>query len=147
VKSVLDSDDTADEDEDDNDEHDKDETDDANFKDDKDEGFKRVRNILDMLLDQGRRALASKPDDFEGGSKSTTKVLHMEELRSWRSLDEGDFRTPSIANDRHSDSDDNASLKEPSHKQSEADINHRDNNDQDSEDEVEGIVSIKIIAS
>ena len=88
-----------------------------------DEGFKRCRNFLETLLEDGRRALAAKPEDFEVAPKSATKVLHAEELRSEVDLDE---------RDRHDDDDDD-----------DADTSIM-SVDRDSEDEVEGMVSIRI---
>ena len=86
-----------------------------------DEGFKRCRNFLETLLEDGRRALAAKPEDFEVAPRSTAKVLHAEELRSEVDPDE---------RDRHDDEDDaDTSIMSIDH---------------DSEDEVEGIVSIRI---
>ena len=84
-----------------------------------DEGFKRCWNILEALLEDGNRALAAKPEDFEGESRSATKVLHAEELRSEADPDE---------RDGHED-DADASIMSVDH---------------DSEDEVEGMVSIRV---
>jgi len=84
-----------------------------------DEGFKRCRNLLETLLEDGRRALAAKPEDFEVAPRSATKVLHAEELRSDADPDE---------RDRHDD-EANTSMMSVDH---------------DSEDEVEGMVSIRI---
>jgi len=84
-----------------------------------DEGFKRCRNLLETLLEDGRQALASKPEDFEVEPRSATKVLHAEELRSEADPDEQDGH------------DDDAGVSMLS-------VDHG------SEDEVEGMVSIKI---
>ena len=84
-----------------------------------DEGFKRCRGLLETLLEDGRRALASKPEDFEVEPRSATKVLHAEELRSEADPDE---------RDGHDDDADASMLS----------IDH------DSENEVEGMVSIRI---
>ena len=133
VESSLDHDDTADED----DEDDEDDENDDDFTDDKDEGFKRVRTILDGLLDQGRGALATKPHDFEEETKgATTKVLHAEDLR-----DRGDFLAPSVTTGPHPESDDDRQ------EYSEADITLPDSDDLDSENEVEDMISIRITPS
>ena len=108
---------------DDEDEDEDDDTDDIGTLDVEkinDEGFKRCRNILETLLEDGKRALASKPEDFEVEPRSATKVLHAEELRSEVDPDE---------RDGHDDDDADASMLSVDH---------------DSEDEVEGLVSIKI---
>ena len=84
-----------------------------------DEGFKRCWNILETLLEDGRRALATKPEDIEVELKTATKVLHAEELRSEVDPDE---------RDRHDDDADTSIMS----------VDH------DSEDEVEGMVSIRI---
>jgi len=85
----------------------------------KDEGFKRCLNLLEALLEDGRRALAAKPEDFEVAPRSATKVLHAEELRSEADPDERDRR----------DDDADTSIMSVDH---------------DSEEEVEGMVSIRI---
>jgi hypothetical protein len=79
VKSSLDHDDTAssdDEDENDADEERRDET--------HDEVYKRVKAIIEGLIETGQRALESTPEDFLEGSKGGAKVLHAEEVRMWR---------------------------------------------------------------
>ncbi|KDQ63242.1 hypothetical protein JAAARDRAFT_53468 [Jaapia argillacea MUCL 33604] len=86
VKSSLENDDTADEDDEEEDEEDEDDDDDSDkvVDDDKeDPSYKRVKNMLDTLLEAGRRALESKPEDFEGGGGGA-KVLSAEEVQSWR---------------------------------------------------------------
>lgn len=84
-----------------------------------DEGFKRCWNLLETLLEDGRQALAAKPEDFEFAPGGATKVLHAEELRSEVDPDEQDGR----------DDDADTSIMSIDH---------------DSEDEVEGLVSIRI---
>ncbi|KAI0033974.1 hypothetical protein K488DRAFT_84416 [Vararia minispora EC-137] len=76
-RAVKSSDPTADDEADDEDEDDEDEEDVAASA--RDETYVRVRNLLDGLLDAGRRALASTPEDHAGA-----KVLSAEEVRSWR---------------------------------------------------------------
>jgi len=84
-----------------------------------DEGFKRCQNLLETLLEDGRRALAAKPEDFEVEPRSETKVLHAEELKNEADPDE---------RDRHDDDADASRMS----------VDHG------SEDEVEGLVSIRI---
>lgn len=110
--STLDAD--LDDDDDDDDEDEDTDVDKIN-----DEGFGRCRNLLEALLEDGRRALAAKPEDFEAASGNATKVLHAEELRSEADLDE---------RDGHDDDADTSIMS----------VDH------DSEDEVEGIVSIRV---
>jgi hypothetical protein len=107
--------DNDDEDEDD----DADEIDTLNMDNINDEGFKRCRNLLEALLGDGRRALAAKPEDFDVVPRGATKVLHAEELRSEVDPDE---------RDRHDDDADTSITSI----------------DRDSEEEVEGMVSIRI---
>jgi len=52
--------------------------------DEHDETYRRIKGILEDLLDTGRRALRAEPRDFEQQS-SGVKVLSAEEVRSWRS--------------------------------------------------------------
>lgn len=133
-REVKSSDDSPDYDDDLDDDDDDEDADVADFADDKDEGFKRVQTILDALLDQGRRALTVKSDDLQEVDKgTTTKVLHAEELRrsqSQATLDRSDY--------------------DP-HEFSEADITLPDSDDvssvEDSADEVEGMISIRITPS
>ena len=47
-----------------------------------------MRSIIDTLLESGRRALESTPEDFVGTGKGTAKVLTAEEVRSWRGDDD-----------------------------------------------------------
>lgn len=51
-----------------------------------DESYRRVRSLLENLLESGRQALQSTPDDFRG-SGASTKVLSEEEARTWRGDD------------------------------------------------------------
>jgi hypothetical protein len=46
--------------------------------------YKRVKAIIDGLIETGKRALESKPEDFLEGGKGGAKVLHAEEVRVWR---------------------------------------------------------------
>jgi hypothetical protein len=45
-----------------------------------DEVYNRLRHMIDGLIQSGKRALESKPEDFGSGGK---KVLSAEEVRSW----------------------------------------------------------------
>jgi hypothetical protein len=51
--------------------------------DEHDETYKRIKGILEDLLETGRRALRAEPRDFERQC-SGVKVLSAEEVRSWR---------------------------------------------------------------
>ena len=64
-----------DEEEEDNDDHHEDEK--------GDEAFKRVKTMIETLLEAGKAALETKADDFIE-HKNGTKVLHEVEARSWR---------------------------------------------------------------
>ncbi|KAI0094427.1 hypothetical protein BDY19DRAFT_988273 [Irpex rosettiformis] len=52
-----------------------------------DESYLRVRTLLEALIESGKRALESKPQDFVGTGTGGTKVLSEEEVRKWRSDD------------------------------------------------------------
>jgi hypothetical protein len=78
VKSSTDHDDTTDEDENANDEEDEDSSKDG------DQVYKRIKVLLEGLLDSGRRALETTTADFSQGAKGVAKVLNAEELRTWR---------------------------------------------------------------
>lgn len=79
VKSSLDHDDTASEDDDDDDDADEERSIGT-----QDEVYKRVKTIIEGLIETGQRALESKPEDFLEGVKGGAKVLHAEEVRMWR---------------------------------------------------------------
>lgn len=55
-----------------------------------DEAYRRVKSLLDGLLEQGRKALETKPEDLVGKG-NLTKVLSEEEQRVW--LGDGDADT------------------------------------------------------
>ena len=74
IKSSLGPEDIDDEDEDDDGEEDADEH---------DETYRRIKGILEGLLETGRRALRAEPRDFEKQG-SGVKVLSAEEVRFWR---------------------------------------------------------------
>lgn len=52
-----------------------------------DEAYRRVRGLIETLLEEGRRALEAKPEDLAPGGKNGAKVLSEEEARSWRGDD------------------------------------------------------------
>jgi len=49
-----------------------------------DELYARVKDMLDRLLESGRKALERTPDDFR--ENFSTKVLNADEVRTWRDL-------------------------------------------------------------
>ena len=50
-----------------------------------DDTYKRIKLILDNLLQTGRRALETQVKDFPEGGKGGARVLSPEELRDWHS--------------------------------------------------------------
>lgn len=52
-----------------------------------DETYRRVKSMLETLIDSGRKALESKPEDFKASGVGITKVLSEEEARTWRGED------------------------------------------------------------
>lgn len=52
--------------------------------------YKRIKLILDSLLQTGRRALETQVKDFSQGGKGGAKVLSPEELRDWHGSNEHD---------------------------------------------------------
>ncbi|KAM5535844.1 hypothetical protein V8D89_010462 [Ganoderma adspersum] len=92
VKSSLSPKDLADEEDDDDEDEDEDEDENENgsgvLGDKADEAYRRVRSIIDKLMDSGRAALESKPEDFVGTGKGGAKVLTAEEVRTWRGDDD-----------------------------------------------------------
>jgi hypothetical protein len=79
VKSSADHDDTTDED----DAAEDDKGDEDSLKDG-DQVYKRIKVILEGLLESGRRALETTTADFSTGAKGVAKVLNAEEVRTWR---------------------------------------------------------------
>ena len=57
----------------------------------RDEVYKRIKVILEGLLESGKRALEARPEDFLEGVKGVAKVLNAEEVRSWRGLNDGAY--------------------------------------------------------
>lgn len=101
-----------------------------------DEGFIRVRKMIDGLLESGRHALETKVEDI-ALSKGGTKVLHETEARSWR-----DGPTDSAADDSFDDSfitaesGDEAAANFPGSRR----VSRRNDESLRSEEEVEGLV-------
>ncbi|KAF9270667.1 hypothetical protein L218DRAFT_993242 [Marasmius fiardii PR-910] len=71
-----------------------------------DNAFMRVRMLIDDLVESGRRALASKPEDFMAGGKGGAKVLTAEEVRSWRGSEDDTLHGGRISPSRIVISDD-----------------------------------------
>ena len=88
VKSSLSPADLADEEDDDDEDEEEDENGSGILGDKADEAYRRVRSIIDKLMDSGRAALESKPEDFVGTGKGGAKVLTAEEVRTWRGDDD-----------------------------------------------------------
>ncbi|KAF8445657.1 hypothetical protein L210DRAFT_2922578 [Boletus edulis BED1] len=76
VKSALDDDDDDDDIDIDNGD------DDSDVEEGEDETFQRIRGLIDNLIESGKRALETRPEDFR--ANLATKVLNADELRSWR---------------------------------------------------------------
>ncbi|KAG6380936.1 hypothetical protein JVT61DRAFT_5329 [Boletus reticuloceps] len=76
VKSALDDDDDDDDNDNDNGDNDSD------VEEGEDETFQRIRGLIDNLIESGKRALETRPEDFR--ANLATKVLNADELRSWR---------------------------------------------------------------
>jgi hypothetical protein len=105
VKSELDHDDTASED-------DEDEDDENGVQDGtEDEVYKRVRITIDGLIQTGKRALESRPEDFLEGGKGGAKVLHADEVRIWR--DSGGGLVEDVHSALHLSIDDSMSSSRP----------------------------------
>lgn len=100
VKSSLPHDDTMEEDEEEGEEDEEEERQILEGKDD--EPYRRVKVMVETLLETCQRALRTKPEDFVEKPRSGAKVLTAEEVRSWRgdeTLDEIDPDT-SLTDDR-----------------------------------------------
>ncbi|KAA1468110.1 hypothetical protein DENSPDRAFT_833316 [Dentipellis sp. KUC8613] len=108
VKSSLPAADLAD-DEDDDDEDEEEITEESFAK--QDDTYRRVKCIIDGLLESGRAALAATPDDFREGGKAGTKVLNPEELRTWNGADDAS-EARSIMLPSDADSDDELGTRE-----------------------------------
>lgn len=68
-----------------------------------DEAYRRVRSMLEALIESGRKALETRPEDFKEPGIGITKVLTEEEARTWRgddvSLTERDLTDDSATED------------------------------------------------
>jgi hypothetical protein len=58
-----------------------------------DEVYKRLRLMIEGLVQSGKRALETKPEDFGSGWKGGAKVLSAEEVRSWIGTDDDGHST------------------------------------------------------
>lgn len=74
VESTLEEEHDRDDDDDDDD--------DSDVQEGGDEAFQRVRGLIDSLIESGKKALETRPEDFR--ASLATKVLNADELRSWR---------------------------------------------------------------
>jgi len=93
VKSSLEPDDMGDDEDEDEDEDDE-STEESFAK--QDEMYCRVKGLVDTLLESGRKALATTPDELREGGKGGTKVLSAEEVRTWRDGDGGSEDEPKL---------------------------------------------------
>ena len=64
-----------------------------------DDTYKRIKLIVDNLLQTGRRALETQVKDFPEGGKGGAKVLSPEELRDWHGSIEHDDPTQEVDGD------------------------------------------------
>ncbi|KAL0581065.1 hypothetical protein V5O48_000958 [Marasmius crinis-equi] len=87
-----------------------------------DHAFMRVRMLIDGLVESGKQALASKPEDFMTVGKGGAKVLTEDEVKSWRDSSGGD------GPDRRQPSPSRIAIPDD------------DDDDMDSEDEVSAII-------
>lgn len=66
-----------------------------------DEVYKRLRLMIEGLIQSGKRALETKPEDFGDGWKGGAKVLSAEEVRSWIGADKEGHSTDADMEKRH----------------------------------------------
>ncbi|KAI0640048.1 hypothetical protein C8Q77DRAFT_1214387 [Trametes polyzona] len=98
VKSSLTHDDEEGDEEEEEEEDDEDDADIIEGKDD--DAYRRVKVMIDGLLESCRRALESKPEDFmEGPRSGVAKVLTEEEVRHWRGDNDTETRSTLDADD------------------------------------------------
>jgi len=64
-----------------------------------DEMYKRIKLIVDNLLQTGRKALETQVKDFPEGGKGGAKVLSPEELRDWHGFIEHDDQFQEVDED------------------------------------------------
>ena len=89
---------------------DEDEDEESDVEQGEDETFQRITSLIDGLIESGKRALETRPEDVR--ATLATKVLNADELRSWR--DSGQhtpMRRDSV--DKH-DADDETIRSHPS---------------------------------
>lgn len=98
LKSSLRPEDMADDEDIDDDSN----NDDEDGGDEHDETYKRIKGILEDLLETGRRALRAEPRDQSSGMK----VLSAEEVRSWRNDNMGDDISSTHSAPTDADTDD-----------------------------------------
>ncbi|KZT73335.1 hypothetical protein DAEQUDRAFT_721936 [Daedalea quercina L-15889] len=108
VKSSLPHDDTAEEEEEEEEEEEgEDEEEERAILEGKDdEPYRRVKLMMETLLETCQRALQTKPEDFVENTRGGAKVLSAEEVRSWRGDDTLDDIDPdtSLTEDRDDES-------------------------------------------
>jgi hypothetical protein len=61
-----------------------------------DDMYKRIKLMVDNLLQTGRKALETQVKDFPQGGKGGAKVLSPEELRDWHGSNEHDDPTQDV---------------------------------------------------
>ncbi|TFY71325.1 hypothetical protein EVG20_g1675 [Dentipellis fragilis] len=112
VKSSLPAADLADDEDDEDEDEEEEEITEESFAK-QDDTYRRVKCIIDGLLESGRAALTATPDDFREGGKAGTKVLNPEELRTWNGADDtSEARSIMLPSD--ADSDDELGTREGS---------------------------------
>lgn len=67
-----------------------------------DASFERVKHLVDTLIQSGKRALESKPEEFRNNS---AKVLNADEVRSWRDSERFIASITTTSDDIHEDRD------------------------------------------
>lgn len=73
-----------------------------------DETYNRVKGMMEVLLEQGQKALEAKPEELLGTGKGGTRVLSEEEARTWRGEVDVDGNASSgLMSLRRHDEDDN----------------------------------------
>ena len=65
-------------------EHEDDPEDEAVLDGTTDDSYRRVKSLIESLIESGKQALESKPEDFIGTASGGLKVLSEEEARTWR---------------------------------------------------------------
>ncbi|KAI6120662.1 hypothetical protein EDD16DRAFT_828977 [Pisolithus croceorrhizus] len=73
-----------------------------------DAGFERVKCLLDTLIQSGKRALESTPEEFRNNS---AKVLNADEVRSWRDSERFTASTATRSDDIHDEDRDNQTTR------------------------------------